>query len=164
MDNLKEWLLSVCSFTIASTLLHLLLPRDRISDTVKTVIRLVLLMLIFMPLCGFDFSSDMFEEFMYKYEQDEPEQQPEIDNALLLRETEAAVCMQAEVILSSYYSGKYKIDIDADILSDRCIHIKQIRIILSSEIQNLSDLQSAMESFFPTCKTVIEQEVKEDAE
>ncbi len=164
MENLKEWLVSFCAFAVGSSVLHLLLPRDRISETVKTVLRFVLLTLVFLPLCYTDFS---FEESLISFfsiDEKEIAEHGEMNFDLLKGETEKVVYAQAESVLSSYYSGMYEIEVDADILSDRCIHIKQIRIILFSETKNISELQKAMENFFPTCEIVIEQEVKNDAE
>ncbi len=164
MDNLKEWLFSVCAFTIASSVLYLFLPHDRISGTVKTVLRFVLLSLIFLPLSYSDFSIDMLPDDIFSPDEKVLDVRSSIDYSLLITETEAVVCAQSEAILNMYYSGEYEIIAETDILSDNCIHIKQIRIMLLSEPENLSELQNALESYFPTCEIIIRQEVKNNVE
>jgi len=162
VETLKEWLLSICAFTMISTVLYLLLPRDRISETVKTVLRFVLLLLIFLPLCYSDFISDESLSTFFLIDEKRIAEQVTGSIDLLKDETEHVVCAQAASVLAAYYDGPHKIETDTDILSDMCIHIKQIRIILFSETNNMSELQKALESFFPTCEIVIEQEVKNE--
>ncbi len=142
--------------------MYMLLPRDRIADTVKIVIRFILLFLVFAPLCSFDFDfNEMFERTIIS--EDEITAQNHIADDLLLNETKTAVVEQVKAILDLYYQGEYKIDVDADILSEQCIQIKQIRISLFSECENITGLQKVMEENFAECQLVVLQEVKNES-
>lgn len=155
MADIRSWIICVCAVCIAGAIISLLLPSDRVSESVIAVLRLISVTVVLLPLFNMNIPKELkIDNFPMPENEETYVNDSNADN-LLIMQTKKVLLEELEGIVSLYYGDKYEIDADMDILADQSIHIKRIQITLYNDDADIGSLKNALLEFCPQCEIVI---------
>jgi len=122
MEAVKNSALMLLYASVMGLIYYFLLPSGKISQTAKSVLSVFMLLCVIQPLFSF-MNMELPGINLQEYEKFE-----DIDGELISA-AENTVTSLIDSVVKKYCDEPYSIDVSVNILSDKSINIKQVRIV-----------------------------------